>query len=422
MKNISIKKFSVLSLPLFLLWPFGAFLIALGNIQKWYSAVVIIGFTVLFGYSFSFTDTSADSYRIAYYFSIFDFSSFSLLFQSYLEGNVADLYYLLMYGTAKSISSNPKVLYALAGLIFGVFMYLGLKVLADVKMGRNDLYFLLLSVFFFSLNPISNLNGFRFWTATWFFFYFLMRWRYYNNFFAVFFLLATPLIHFSYLFPTGLLVVFYLIQNLTTFNSLRKILMVVYILTFFFSFLLETDSINFEALSGYLDFNSYISYKVGVYSGEEVGEDMEERGKTLFHTVSFYFNLAIRLYFLFLMIKINRKASTIDDKPTKELLILALVLTSICNLFTIIPSGGRFSAIAYMVSILLIMRLSIRYKNFFSPIFFRNTVLLGLPIFSFNIAFTVLLLSIVLVSPLLWVGNVYLIIVEGIGFTFQQLF
>ncbi|MBU2061422.1 MAG: hypothetical protein KKH44_06180, partial [Bacteroidetes bacterium] len=151
------------------------------NIKLKSSAFVIIFFTVLFGYSFSFTDSSADSYRIAYVFSVFDFSSFASIIQIYQGGESVDVYRFLVYGITKVFTNNPKVLYAICGFVFGLFMYLSLRLFANEKGSRTDLYTSLLFLFFFSFNPITNLNGFRFYTAAWVFFYSIYNFSIYGK-------------------------------------------------------------------------------------------------------------------------------------------------------------------------------------------------------------------------------------------------
>lgn len=65
-----IKKTKIdLRIPLFFIWPFGAFLASFSTIASRKSQIIYVAFVTLFGYSFAFTGVSADSYRVALVFN-----------------------------------------------------------------------------------------------------------------------------------------------------------------------------------------------------------------------------------------------------------------------------------------------------------------------------------------------------------------
>ena len=69
------KRPSLLNLLLFVFLPFVSFILALRNLKSKVNTVVFILFCTLFGYAFTFTFDSADSYRIALVFHEFDYDS-----------------------------------------------------------------------------------------------------------------------------------------------------------------------------------------------------------------------------------------------------------------------------------------------------------------------------------------------------------
>ena len=102
------KRLAKFALPLFIFWPFGSFLYAMQNVKLRSSGIVIVLFSMVYGYSFSFTDTTADSYRIAYIFTVYDFSSFESIIALYQDGDTVDIYRFIMYGIAKLFQTIQK--------------------------------------------------------------------------------------------------------------------------------------------------------------------------------------------------------------------------------------------------------------------------------------------------------------------------
>ena len=407
------KKLAKLALPLFIFWPFGSFLCALQNIKLKSSAIVIILFSMVFGYSFSFTDSSSDSYRLAYIFSVFDFSSFDSIIELYQAGDSTDVYRLIVYGIAKLFSNNPKVLYALCGLVFGIFMYLSLRLFVNEKRKKNDLYVTLLVLFFFSLNPLSNLNGFRFWTAAWLFFYSIINFSFYNNKKWLIGIIITPLIHFSFLFIMPVVIAFTFFKKiLYTKKDITKGLLLLFVFTFLISWILDTNVISLGFLADQDFLNESISGKVELYNSDRVTEQIKERGATLFHTVNRIFSYILKIYIFIFVLKIRKIIRKNPDELSLKLLAFVIVFISFGYIATVIPSGGRFLIIAYLAAVLLFLRVYVKSPS----IQLQKMILWGLPAFAFNILFVIGYIGYTVVSSTVWYGNLLWIIYEGIGF------
>lgn len=407
------KKLAKLALPLFIFWPFGSFLCALQNIKLKSSAIVIILFSMVFGYGFSFTDSSADSYRLAYVFSVFDFSSFDSIIELYKAGDSTDVYRLLVYGVTKIFSNNPKVLYSLCGLVFGIFMYLSLRLFVNEKGEKNDLYIILLTVFFFSLNPLSNLNGFRFWTATWVFFYSVINFSFYNNKKWIIGIIVTPLIHFSFLFIMPVIIAFTFFKGLLyTKRNITKGLLVLFVFAFMVSWVLDTNVISLGFLAEQDVLSDSVSNKVELYNSDRVTEQINERGKTLFHTVNRIFSYFLKIYIFLFILKIRKIIKNNPDEQSLKLLAFVIVFTSFGYIATVIPSGGRFQTIAYLAAVLLFLRMYVKSPS----IQLQKFILWGFPAFAFNIFFVIGYIGFTVVSSTVWFGNLFWIINEGLGF------
>ena len=410
------------SLPLFILWPFGSFLLSLRDINKKSSAIVIILFCAVFGYSFVFMETSADSYRMAWVFDNFSHISFSEIFQLYIQGGIPDIYKFVFYGFTKTYSNNPKVLFSLFGLVFGFFWYLSLRVFAHEKGRKRDVFIIILFIAFFACNPITNVNGARFNTATWLFFYSTYSLVIYNKKKWILGLFCTPLIHFSFLFVVPIIVLFYTFKHLFNSNSkLSSLLYYIFVFTFLLSFVMDTNVIKLDILSDATPLQGSVTNKISVYNSDKIGELYKNRINTSFFlTVSKYFGYAMKIYFFTFIIfskKLIEKIKYQDSKLNK-LIVFILFFMSISYILSSVPSGGRFLIIGYISCILLMLKLYIIYPT--KKI--KKFIVWLLPIFSFQILFGIGYLSYALVSSTLWYGNLFWIIYEGINFEFIYIY
>ena len=407
------NKISKIALPLFVFWPFGSFLCALQNIKLKSSAFIIILFSMIFGYAFSFTDPSSDSYRSAFVFSVFNFSSFDAIIAFYNAGDSVDIYRYLMFGITKLFTNNPKVLFAICGLVFGIFMYLSLLMFGKEKGNKSELHITLLSVFFFCLNPLPALNGFRFWTAAWVFFYAIMNFSIYNKKSWIIGVIVTPLIHFSFLFiiPLALIFVFFK-KFIYSKNNITKGVLVLFFITFILSWFLNTNSLNINFLANNELLYSSISNKVTLYNSDKITDVIQERSLTLFHTVSNVFQAILKIYMFVFILTVRKIIIKNPDEISIKLLAFVLVFTSFGFIATVIPSGGRFLYIAYLAAVLLFLRTYVKFpsKNL------QSLIRWGLLAFSFQILFYIGFLGYTVVSSTVWYGNLLWIIYEGIGY------
>lgn len=407
------EKLAKIALPLFILWPFGSFLCALQNIKLKSSAFIIILFCMVFGYGFSFTNSSADSYRIAFVFSVFNFSSFSEIIGLYKAGGSVDIYRFLMYGITKLFTNNPKILYALCGLVFGVFMYLSLVMFSKEKDNKNEHYITILFILFFSLNPLTNLNGFRFWTATWVFFYAGMNFCIYNKKSWIIGVLITPFIHFSFLFIVPLALAFFFLKKfIYSQQTIASWVLLLFVATFVLSWFLKINSINLGFLTENDLLNYSINNKVSIYNSDRLTDMIQERETSFFHAVSRIFANILKIYIFLFILKVRKIIINNPDERSFKLLAFVMVFASFGYVASIIPSGGRFQIIAYLAAILLFLRVYVQSPSEQ----LRPFILLGLPAFSFQILFNIGYLAYTVVSSTIWYGNLFWIIYEGIGF------
>lgn len=406
---------SIINIPLFLIWPFGAFLNSLRHIDTKWNGLVFVAFCTLFGYSFEFSNTSADSYRIALVFTFFD-SSISEVIHTYLRGGYPDLYRFLMYSSIKDFGiENPKCLYAVFGFFFGVFWYLSLKLFFKSK-NHLDLYTLLLMVVFIFINPIVNVNGVRMNTAMWVYFFSSLKLLLYDDKKWVLGLVLSTMMHFSFIaivIPTLLFKILH--KSLHNNRKIYKPLLMFYL----FSLCLSYTNLgsNFGYLNEKVNISNSINNKLKKYNNEDMAEHYKQRSSnSTFLKVSGFFGKMMRIYFAFLILYIWKsiKNGRIKDKLFVKLFAFVLFFYCISHTLSLLPSGGRFGTIA---SMLLIFSLGCLYRVYRSRKI--QYLILGLlPIYSFKILYS-LYLSFSLTTHNLWFNNFIALIEHGRDFTFN---
>lgn len=406
-----------LELPLFLLWPFGSFLLALRSIPSRKSGIIYVLFTTLLGYAFSFTTASADSYRVAWVFSNSHYT-IEKTFENYGIGAITDVYKSLMYSLTQLFSDNPKVLFALFGLVFGFFSYKSLKLLLNIKIRQRDVYVGIIALIYFALNGITNINGARFYTAAIIALCALINLMYYNKKIWIIPLIITVFIHFSYLFIVPLILLLYFLKPLL-FDKEKTSgwIYIAFYVGFFASFLSDTNLIKLDFLSGLL--SRSVADKVEIYNSSKISEVYEERGETLFHTVSRLFATVAKVYLFVLVLYIKKKLKEthVLEKKLQRFFSFIILFYAITFALSIVPSGGRFITITNQLFLFFLLQY---YFHDQSKILKRYIVGL-LPVFSFLILFNLVYVSYSLTHSTIWYGNLFWIIYEGWGYTFVYL-
>ena len=416
MKN----KNSLLNIPIFFIFPFVSFLIAIRNLKSRTNGVVFITFCTLFGFSFAFSNDSADSYRVALVFNEFNYQSIYDIYQLYLLGGAPDLYRFLTYAFVKSFTDNPKILFATFGLVFGFFWYLSLRVFKKEQANYSGFYASLLFFLFVIINPITNINGARFNTAIWIFFYGVINVVLYNKNRYLLLVLCAPLVHFSFLFGVIVILLYVLIKKITySSTGVNKILYYSFIVSFIASWVLESNIISLDFIGSFVPSDS-ISNKIGTYNSSEVADVYKERASNSpFLIVSNFFQNLIKIAFFTILVYLKREFQKINDKSLVISKLMAFVFFYFTFSFIIatIPSGGRFLMVGYLFALMLILIILREHQNVLN----NKYVLLLIPTYSFTFFFNVIFLSISITSHTIWYGNFFWLLYEGWDYKFIYL-
>lgn len=412
------KRLSNISIPLFIILPLAGFITSLFNVRSRSSAVVYVAFAALFGYAISFTDASADSYRYASAFREFDNTlNFDRIIELYKNGELRDVYRLLVFYIASIFSNNPKVMYALAGCIYGIFSYLVLRIFVTEKGKWNDSFTLILALSIFTYASISNINGFRFWTGAIFAFYSIYQLFIKRKPIWFIGIVITPLFHYGLLLLLPVLFVYLFIgEKSYDKKGVSRLIFYGFIIAFLASWGLSPNSISLGFLSESGVVSGAIGDRIDYLNDSDTIAKLESRvGESAFLSVQKYFNILIKIYVfvvVLFMSNLVKRMRGIDKIEYTRFFAFVLYFYSFAFIAISFPSGGRFMNIAHMFLFILMVKLYAVYKNEKM----KKIIVLSLIPFSFSIAFTNGMLPLMILSPTFWYGNVFWIIYEGIGF------
>lgn len=414
MKN---KKIEGLGFSLLFVLPIAGFITSLFNIRSKTSAFIYIVFAMLFGYSISFSNTSADSYRYAEAFARFDNTlTYNSIVRMYQSGELRDMYRLLLFYLTSIFSSNPKVMYAIAGAIYGVFSYLSLLIFVKERGRKWDKYIFILSTVFFTYISISNINGFRFWTGALVLFYSSYNFFILKNKKWLIGLIITPLFHYGFILLVPVLIFYRIVESFLYNNKTVGItLFYTFIMAYTASWFLNTNAINLSFISQDSFFSGAIGNRLEYINSSDVGMAVDQRrDNSLFLSVQTYFDYGIKIYVLVVILCLRRWLKAMTGVRTEYVRLFAFVLFFYAFAFiaTSIPSGGRFLNIAHLFLIILLGKFYAIYKG--KDI--RKLIFWALPVFLFNITFINGLLPILILIPKIWYANIFWIIIDGIDF------
>lgn len=412
-----LKKIAGMGFPLFFILPVGGFLTALLDIRSRSSAFVYVAFAMLFGYAISFSDPSADSYRYAQAFSQFDNTlDYNAIVALYQNGELRDLYRVLLFYFVSIFTDNPKIMYAFAGLVYGIFSYLSLKIFVKAKGGKLDMYVFIMALVFFTYVSLSNINGFRFWTGGAVLFYSTYKCIIEKKTAWFAGVLITPLFHYGFLLIVPVLILYRLIQPILYNNKgVSSVLFYVFIAAFAASWILGTNSINLGFLTQGDALSGAVGNRLDYVNSQDAATLVENRREgSMFLGIQKYFDMAIKVYVFISVLFLHRLLKKMKGDKTEYARFLAFILFFYAFVFiaTSFPSGGRFMNIAHLFLFVYLAKNYAIYKRRN----IKNLILWAIPAFSFNIAFINGMIPFLILTPTFWYGNFFWIIIEGWGF------
>lgn len=340
MKNQNGKEGAIIKYVFFLINPILGFLISLKEVKSKTSFNVFFLFTILFGICFivpsgrtaDFTGDGA-VYRLRFdRMAVNSSSDFDKVLKDYLEFEEGekDFYVTALSFIVSRFTDNYHYMFAIFAFIFGFFMLKSLKILTDVETYSNNSFycFLIVTVFILS-NSLFNINGVRFWTASWIAVYCIFQIFLFNRTKYFFLALLTPFVHVSFFVFVLILIIGYYTRKFSNF----------WFVLFLLSFLISSFAQDLLKLAGNI-LPSFISRTIQLYTDDSVVLQMKE-SKTWFVELFMFLervvvNLSVFLFY--------RKKEEIKKYPiAHSLFLFILIWMTFVNFSISVPSlGGRF--------------------------------------------------------------------------------
>ena len=336
-------------LVLFLFNPFLSAINSLKDIRDGVSHKFLYLWFLVFGIGFCAVNEAADSFRYVEDFLVehsYSWSQYIAVIKEWFtfDSNVKDIYTVTVNFLVGRFSDNYHWTYLIYAAVFGFFYIKSLRIfLRHETVSNNLVFYALLFIFCFS-NPIFNINGVRFWTASWIGVYVSLKLFIEKDYSKLPLLLLMPLIHDATIIWVFIILIAWLLQKFQTVS------IVLYIASAFVS------ATSFLGLLG--DFSyllpQFMQNQIWSYTESEMAIERMS-GKSAYGAAYADLLNALPGYFQILMtvlLIINRKKINLN-KESGKLLTITLTLAAITNFLSSIPSMGRFSSLVIPFLVIL---------------------------------------------------------------------
>jgi hypothetical protein len=217
-KGFSLQGFSGTSyLILFLIWPFLAFLVALGNYARKESRMVVYCFLVYLGLTFVSDSEIMDSYRYVETLRFYATLPFKDIFRAvsgyYAYTAAVDFVEPLITFLISRITQSHHIYFAVFASIFAYIYLRSFNLLYDQYRQRPNWNSWVFMGFTFVIIPITSLTVLRMWIAAWIFYFGTYHVLKYHKFKYVLLAVSACLVHWSFMSVSLLLIAYYFAGN-----------------------------------------------------------------------------------------------------------------------------------------------------------------------------------------------------------------
>jgi hypothetical protein len=328
-------------LVLFLFWPLLAFFTAIINYSQQEAKKVVYIFLIYYGFTFYIPSQFADSYRIALElqeYALLPFKEFFKMVGGLYSDTTVDVIQPLLVFIVSRFTNYPGVLFAAFAALFGFFYLKSINLLYSRYKKNPDMNGLIFIIFFVFILPITQINGFRMWTAAWIFIYGSYYVVLYGDKRYLIVALAASLVHFSFIIANTVLLIYFFLGN-------RNI---VYIPVVILSFIIpDLIAPYVQSIGGSL--SGALASRYTGYTNEAVLIVNEER----MQYAAWFMRLRVDLilyYLIFAIIYIQIKSGKLmQDKPERNMFSFLLLFLSFVNFGGVIPTvGNRFQIVFFL--------------------------------------------------------------------------
>lgn len=358
----------------FYLQPFFTLIHYLVNFRKPAAKNVMWAFTVYFAMTIAIGEESQGSDINDYMEDVVLMSNYNWgwdeLVNFYQDSGEIDVFRIFFSYLLSRFTDNGYILLVFFGLIYGYFYSRNMWFVLDRVQGKLKFVSVLLLFCLFLFVPIWNLGGFRFWTATHVFLFGLLPYLFSGKKKSLLWCFLTPFVfHYAFIIPLLVLIIYLLLGN-----HLK-----IYFYFFIVSLLIGEVNIT--------QFNDFIeSYAPSAFVERSKGYRIEENvqgyrsGEKAQSRVWYvrYLNKFIHwpLYTFLILLYWKSKKFFIENDNLLRLICFTLLFYSFANVFSTLPSGGRYLSSA---GILAVSFLIIYIQNNIQEKFMARTIKLSFP-------------------------------------------
>ena len=365
---------------LFLLLPFLAVIMAIRSFRTSWAKNIIWAFVVFYGFTFSISAPvgkeagSADINRNTdqvtnLYESNLGFAGIAKL---YRDNTDIDILQLTISIAVSFITDSPRVLTAVFGLVFGFFYSRNIWFVLERMNGKLKLTAILLLVAYSLIDPIWNINGFRFFTAAQVYIYGLLPFIFDGKKKGILISAISILVHFAFLLPVGVLLLYVIVGNRT----------LIYFIFFLAS--LVSTGINIVAFNNFVESSipGVLADRTATYRNEDAVEELQSGAvQADVPQRNWYINLynaglqwPLTAFLVILFFK--RRTMALFNKRFLSSLSFSFLFLGVANILASLPSGGRFITVAMFSALPLII---LYVQNFPKEKYLTHKVMIALP-------------------------------------------
>ncbi len=346
------------SIALFFLSPLLGVIQAFKHFRETWAKDSIWLFVIFYGYTMFRPQTMDSSGYVAKLTKLhntpLNWDMFTASFYSE-DSNIIDIYEPLITFVLSLFTKDGNILFAVFGLVYGYFFSRNIWMVLDLSQGRKvDRGFWILIVTFICALGYWNLNGVRMWTAAHVFFYGAFQYLVHSRKKGILIAVSSFLIHFSFVLPVGVLLLFVL------FRIPWRFLYFGFLASFFVS------SLNIGVVRARLESvaPAFLLPRVESYTNDEYAEVISDMNESASWYIKYYIKaLMWAIVLLFTFIYFSKEKKFKDDDALSNLFGFSLLILTLGNITAILPSGGRYLVVAHLFALAVLVYYYIRIGN-----------------------------------------------------------
>lgn len=290
---------------------------------------------------------NADSLRYANYLTVMHDTNMSWEGLSYSfynsEGGNVDIYIPVLTFIVSRFTGNPHILFMIFAFVFGFFYSRNIWCIINHIKTKYDTITVILILSFALATPIWQINGVRMWTALHIFLYGILPYLFSNNNIRKLpWCFASVLVHFSFIIPCAIVIIFHFIPKKT---------LPLFMIFIFSCFIQELDIAIIREKLFSLGFSAFEN-RIDIYTSETAVSGMQHVNEKLSAHVILAKALSKYLHYILIVIcyfSIYKR----KDVLTNHLFCFTTLFYSFANIAACVPSGGRFVILAQMITDIL---------------------------------------------------------------------